>query len=146
MFSVIFPGQGSQIVGMGKEFYDKYDLVKKLFAEADNALNTSLSKIIFSLRSKTYDIKTWQPWKYFDNLCVICELKAETMEHFLTCESYGNIAQERNWKTIFESDIEIQFDIAKVVKRRQKARKQFIDKYEAGHPQIPSGSRAPGNC
>ena len=28
MFSVIFPGQGSQIVGMGKELYDKYDLVK----------------------------------------------------------------------------------------------------------------------
>ena len=28
MFSVIFPGQGSQIVGMGKEFYEKFDLVK----------------------------------------------------------------------------------------------------------------------
>ena len=28
MFSVIFPGQGSQVVGMGKEFFDKYNLVK----------------------------------------------------------------------------------------------------------------------
>ena len=47
MFSVIFPGQGSQIVGMGKEFFDKYDLVKKLFQEADDTLKLSLSKIIF---------------------------------------------------------------------------------------------------
>ncbi len=46
MFSVIFPGQGSQIVGMGKVFYDKYEIVKKLFIEADDALNISLSKII----------------------------------------------------------------------------------------------------
>ena len=30
MFSVIFPGQGSQLVGMGKEFFENYDLVKKL--------------------------------------------------------------------------------------------------------------------
>ena len=46
MFSVIFPGQGSQIVGMGKEFFDKFDLVKNLFKEADDALELPLSKII----------------------------------------------------------------------------------------------------
>jgi [acyl-carrier-protein] S-malonyltransferase len=46
MFSVIFPGQGSQMVGMGKEFYDKFDLVKNLFKEADDILNFSLSKLI----------------------------------------------------------------------------------------------------
>ena len=46
MFSVIFPGQGSQIVGMGKEFYDKFDLVKDLFKEADETLNFSLSRLI----------------------------------------------------------------------------------------------------
>ena len=46
MFSVIFPGQGSQIVGMGKEFFNKYDRVKKLFDEADEVLGFKLSKII----------------------------------------------------------------------------------------------------
>ena len=46
MFSVIFPGQGSQIVGMGKELYDKFDIVKLLFQEADETLNFSISKII----------------------------------------------------------------------------------------------------
>ena len=46
MFSVVFPGQGSQSVGMGKIFYEKYDLVKKYFKEADEILEISLSKII----------------------------------------------------------------------------------------------------
>ena len=50
MFSVIFPGQGSQIVGMGKELYNKFDLVKNLFKEADEVLNLPLSKIILEIR------------------------------------------------------------------------------------------------
>ena len=46
MFSVIFPGQGSQIVGMGKEFYTKFDIVKKLFNDADEILGFSISNLI----------------------------------------------------------------------------------------------------
>ena len=48
MFSVIFPGQGSQIVGMGKDFYDKYTLVQDLFKEADDTLGFSLSNLILN--------------------------------------------------------------------------------------------------
>ena len=56
MFSVIFPGQGSQIVGMGKEFFEKYDLVKNLFKEADNILNFSLSKTILEGPKEELDL------------------------------------------------------------------------------------------
>tara|TARA_B100000989_G_scaffold282825_1_gene248236 strand:- start:19882 stop:20808 length:927 start_codon:yes stop_codon:yes gene_type:complete len=56
MFSVIFPGQGSQIVGMGKEFFDKYNLVKNLFKEADDVLGVSLSKIIFEGPKEVLDL------------------------------------------------------------------------------------------
>tara|TARA_B100000989_G_scaffold154888_1_gene115527 strand:+ start:2571 stop:3497 length:927 start_codon:yes stop_codon:yes gene_type:complete len=46
MFSVIFPGQGSQIVGMGKEFFEKFDIVKKLFKDANEALEFDITKLI----------------------------------------------------------------------------------------------------
>ena len=56
MFSVIFPGQGSQIVGMGKEFYSKYDLVKNLFKEADEILNFPLSRLILDGPKEELDL------------------------------------------------------------------------------------------
>ena len=46
MFSVIFPGQGSQLVGMGKDLLEKYSLVKDLFQEADDALKFPLTKLV----------------------------------------------------------------------------------------------------
>ena len=56
MFSVIFPGQGSQMVGMGKEFYDKFDLVKNLFKEADDTLNFSMSKLVLEGPKEELDL------------------------------------------------------------------------------------------
>ena len=56
MFSVIFPGQGSQIVGMGKEFYQKYEIVKKLFKEADEVLGVNISKIILEGPKEDLDL------------------------------------------------------------------------------------------
>ena len=58
MFSVIFPGQGSQTIGMGKEFYDKFDLVKNLFKEADEVLGVPLSKIILDGPKDDLDLTT----------------------------------------------------------------------------------------
>ena len=56
MFSVIFPGQGSQLVGMGKELHAKYSLVQKLFKEADETLGYSLSEIILNGPKEDLDL------------------------------------------------------------------------------------------
>ena len=46
MSALLFPGQGSQTVGMGIEFYTNFELVKKIFKEADDKLKYPISKII----------------------------------------------------------------------------------------------------
>ena len=46
MSALLFPGQGSQTVGMGSEFYSSFQLVKKIFKDADEKLNYPISKLI----------------------------------------------------------------------------------------------------
>ena len=46
MNAILFPGQGSQIAGMGSEFHNNFEIVKKIFKEADEKLNYKISKII----------------------------------------------------------------------------------------------------
>ena len=56
MFSVIFPGQGSQLVGMGKDFHNKHRVVQDLFQEADDTLGFSLSNLIMNGPKEDLDL------------------------------------------------------------------------------------------
>ncbi|MDB9831744.1 ACP S-malonyltransferase [Candidatus Pelagibacter sp.] len=56
MFSVIFPGQGSQLVGMGTDLHNKYSLVQNLFKEADQTLGFSLSSLILNGSKEDLDL------------------------------------------------------------------------------------------
>ena len=78
MFSVIFPGQGSQLVGMGKEFYIKYDLVKNLFREADEVLNFPISRIILEGPKEELDLTpNTQPAIFLISYCIFKIIKEE---------------------------------------------------------------------
>ena len=78
MFSVIFPGQGSQIVGMGKELYDKFNIVKDLFKEADEVLNLPLSKIILEGPSDKLNLTiNTQPAIYLISFAIYNLIKKE---------------------------------------------------------------------
>ena len=78
MFSVIFPGQGSQMVGMGKEFYDNFDLVKNLFKEADDTLSFSISKLILEGPKEELDLTVnTQPAIFLISYAIYSVIKKE---------------------------------------------------------------------
>ena len=78
MFSVIFPGQGSQIVGMASQFYSKFDLFKKLYKEADEVLNFPISKLILEGPKEKLDLtENTQPAIFLVGYSIFQLLKKE---------------------------------------------------------------------
>ena len=78
MFSIVFPGQGSQKIGMVKEFYDKYDLVKRLFKDADAILNVPITKIILDGPENILNsTENTQPAIFLASYCIFEIIKRE---------------------------------------------------------------------
>ena len=79
MFSVLFPGQGSQSVGMAKELHNNFNYVKKLFDEAEDTLNVSMRKLIFEGPKELLDqTENTQPAIFLVSYSIFNVIKNET--------------------------------------------------------------------
>lgn len=79
MFSVLFPGQGSQSPGMAKIFYENFDYVKSLFQEADDLLKNSISKLVLEGPKDKLDLtENTQPAIFLVTYSIFQVLKKET--------------------------------------------------------------------
>ena len=82
----VFPGQGSQKVGLCKDFYESYACAKKVFEEADDALGFSITKMCFE--GPEEDLRLT---KYTQPAILTCSVAALAVmrEHGLECEAAG---------------------------------------------------------
>ncbi len=79
MFSLMFPGQGSQIVGMASELYDNYDYVRDYFQNADDILKKKISKIILDgPKSELDKTENTQPAIFLTSYSIFKLIEKET--------------------------------------------------------------------
>ena len=132
MFSVIFPGQGSQLVGMGKNFYDKYALVKDLFKEADETLEFSLSNLILNGPKEDLDLtENTQPAIFLISYSIFRLIKEEfninlNKANFFAGHSLGEYSALASAGSLSFSDT------LKILKIRGKAMQTSVPKGVGG--------------
>ena len=132
MFSVIYPGQGSQIVGMGKEFYTKFDTVKKFFNDADEILGFSISNLILEGPKDKLDLtENTQPAIFLVGYSIFQLLKKEfnidlNKANFFAGHSLGEYTALASANALSFSDT------LRILKIRGNAMQSAVPKGEGG--------------
>jgi len=132
MFSVIFPGQGSQLVGMGKDLYDKYSLIQNLFKEADDTLGFSLSNLILNGPKEELDLtENTQPAIFLVSYSIFKLIKEEfnidlNKASFFAGHSLGEYSALASAGSLSFSDT------LKILKTRGKAMQSSVQKGKGG--------------
>ena len=132
MFSLIFPGQGSQTVGMCKEFYNKFDVVKNIFKSADEILNFPISKLIFEGPKEELNLtENTQPAIFLVGHAIFTLLTKEFQ--FNVSKSLFFAGHSLGEYTALNSAGFINFeDTIKILKIRGKAMQSSVPKGEGG--------------
>ena len=132
MFSVIFPGQGSQMVGMGRDFYDKYSLVQNLFNEADETLGFALSKLILEGPKEDLDLtENTQPAIFLLSYSIFKLIKEEfgidlNKAHYFAGHSLGE------YSALASAGVLSFSETLKILKIRGNAMQSSVPKGEGG--------------
>ncbi|MCE3038945.1 ACP S-malonyltransferase [Helicobacter anatolicus] len=93
-YAFIFPGQGSQSISMGKDFYDNFDLARELFEKASNILNIDMKKLCFEENELLNQTQFTQPAIFLVSYIAHTILQQESpiLAHLALGHSLGEIS------------------------------------------------------
>jgi len=132
MFSVLFPGQGSQSVGMVKDLYENFTYVKDLFEQADDALKLSISKIIFNGPNEILnDTENTQPAIFLVSYAIFQVIKKETSFDIDKAEFFAGHSLGE-YSALACSGVINFVETIKLLKIRGKAMQNAVPKNEGG--------------
>ena len=132
MFSVVFPGQGSQSVGMGSELHKNYGYIQDLFSNADDILGFNLSKLILEGPKENLDLTEFtQPAIFLVSFSIFEVIKKETEIDLLKAKYFAG--HSLGEYSDLDSSGAIKFEHAlKLLQKRGKAMQMSVPKGKGG--------------
>ena len=132
MFSVLFPGQGSQSVGMARALYDNFGYIKDLFEEADDTLKLSIKKIIFEgPKDLLNETENTQPAIFLVSYAIFNIIKKETSFDITKANFFAGHSLGEYSALACSNSIDFKETI-RLLKIRGKAMQNAVPKNEGG--------------
>ena len=132
MFSVLFPGQGSQSVGMATNLYNRYSYVKELFKIADETLGFSLSKLILEgPKEQLNQTENTQPAIFLVSISIFEMTRRESNIDLINAKYFAGHSLGEYSALAASGSINFEQTI-KLLKARGKAMQSAIPKGEGG--------------
>ena len=132
MFSVVFPGQGSQSVGMGSELHKNYGYIQDLFSNADDILGFNLSKLILEGPKENLDLTEFtQPAIFLVSFSIFEVIKKETEIDLLKAKYFAGHSLGEYSALACSGAIKFEHAL-KLLQKRGKAMQMSVPKGKGG--------------
>ena len=132
MFAIIFPGQGSQTVGMCLELYKKFNTIKDTFKEADEILKFPISELILNGPKEDLDLtENTQPAIFLTSLSIINLLKKDFKKDIFKAKYFAGHSLGEYSALASANSISFS-DCLKILKIRGRSMQTSVPKGEGG--------------